>query len=91
MQSALQHELALAVGRAGVDGAVFGDRDLIGDAEQVGGRRQHEARYALAHAGLYQPDAVDAVLQQIAIGLAHALADQGQGGEMEHAVPFAVG
>ena len=45
-------------------------------AEQGGGRGQHEAAHAMAHAGVDQPRAVAGILDEIAHRVAHALADQ---------------
>ena len=91
VQRALDHALALAVGRAGRDGGVLGDGDALRHPEQRRRGGQHEPPDPVPHARLNQPDAVRPVLQHVAIRLAHTLAHQRQRREVQHAGPRPVG
>ena len=87
LQRALDHPLALAVGRAWLHGRALVDGDAFRHPEQRRRGRQHEARHPVAHARLNQPDAVGRVLQQVPIRLAHTLAHQRQRREVQHPAP----
>ena len=87
VERALDHVLALAIGRGWLDGIVLADRRVARRAIEVGGAAQHEARDAVAQAGIDQRDAVIGVLDEIPKRVLHALAHQRARGEMQHGVP----